>query len=231
MATLPAGTSLSTVARILHAAATLGPGAWEPGRPKDADSSAPASPALSSDLLALFAMLRDRSIQYVLVGGVALLRYIEGRNTDTIDLVLSVGSLTHLPELVVKDRNADFARATFQSIRVDLLLTSNAVFKHVAENRATVHRFSELDVRCATVEGLVLLKLYALPSLYRQANLQRAALYEADLTMLCQRYRPALPPLLAFLEPHLEAGSVQELRSIIAEIEQRVARMDRAKGR
>jgi hypothetical protein len=36
----------------------------------------------------LFTLLREREIEFVLVGGVALLQYIEGRNTEDIDLIM-----------------------------------------------------------------------------------------------------------------------------------------------
>jgi len=35
-----------------------------------------------------FALLRERQIEYVLVGGIALLQYVEGRNTEDIDLIM-----------------------------------------------------------------------------------------------------------------------------------------------
>lgn len=34
----------------------------------------------------LFALLHERGIKYVLVGGIALLQYIQGRNTEDIDV-------------------------------------------------------------------------------------------------------------------------------------------------
>ena len=46
-----------------------------------------------------FALLRERQIDYVLVGGIALLQYVEGRNTEDIDLIMTVSALEHLPEL------------------------------------------------------------------------------------------------------------------------------------
>ena len=35
--------------------------------------------------------LCDRNIDYALVGGVALLNYVEGRNTENIDLIMGAG--------------------------------------------------------------------------------------------------------------------------------------------
>lgn len=45
----------------------------------------------------LFKVLRERRVNYALVGGIALLKYVQGRNTEDIDLILSVRSLKKLP--------------------------------------------------------------------------------------------------------------------------------------
>jgi len=127
----------------------------------------------------------------------------------------------------VNDRNADFARCTFQTLGVDILLTAKPVFKHVLENHATTHQFREIGVPCATVDGLIILKLYPLPSLYRQGDFQRAALYESDITMLARRYRSPLGSLLAALRPRMDTGDLEELSNIVREIEQRISRMER----
>lgn len=52
--------------------------------------------------------LADRKINYLLVGGVALLSYVEGRNTQDIDLILARSDLDALPEVVIHDENKDF---------------------------------------------------------------------------------------------------------------------------
>ena len=46
----------------------------------------------------LFALLETRQIDYVLAGGVALLYYVEGRNTEDLDLIMALSSLEKLPE-------------------------------------------------------------------------------------------------------------------------------------
>lgn len=250
MATLNARTSLASLARILHAAALLGPDAWEGragGGPvggsgggdeggEGGESGAPRGGGageergLSEDLRRLFEALDRERVRYVLVGGVALLRYIDGRNTDDIDLVMSVASMERVPGLSIEDRTGDFARGRFGALRVDVLLTKNKVFKLVDERFACPQAFRELTVRCATVEGLILLKLYALPALYRSGNAQRVALYESDITMLCLRHGPALGPLLAILSSALTPSELDDLRTVATEIEQRVARLRRVQG-
>lgn len=229
MTTLALNDSLGAVAHILRAAQVLGPDGWGGEGRRARRVAAGEEPELSRDLLQLFTLLRDRQVPYLLVGGVALLKYIDGRNTEDIDLLLSLESLQRLPEILVAERNRDFARGKYRSIPVDVLLTENPLFHLVQQRYSTQHRFLEMDVSCATVEGLLLLKLYALPSLYQQGDGQRIALYEADITMLCQRYRPPTEPLLMTLEPFLAAGQIDELRRILVEVEQRIQRMESKK--
>lgn len=179
----------------------------------------------------LFDLLHERGIDYVLVGGVAMLGYVEGRNTEDIDLILAVSELEKLPEITVEDMDANFARGIFDYLRVDLLLTRNPLFAKVQRQHATTVRFIERDVPCATVEGLMLLKLYALPSLYRQANFSRVGLYENDLATLMQAYRPSLEPLLSELSDHLSPTDLAAVGDIISEIQKRIERFREQSGR
>jgi predicted nucleotidyltransferase len=174
----------------------------------------------------LFNLLHERRIEYLLVGGIAILKYVEGRNTEDIDLIMALSSLEKLPELRVEDRDDDFARASFDGLRVDLLLTSNPLFEEVRQRYATTQRFTEQDIPCATVEGLLLLKLYALPSLYRQGNFARVALYESDISTLMHDYRPAMEPLFEKLQANLNPTDLAAVRRITAEIQERIERFD-----
>ena len=70
----------------------------------------------------------------------------------------------------------------------------------------------------------LLLKLYALPSLYRQRNFARVAMHENDLVLLMQRYKPKMEVLLGELGKHLAASDASSLRGLVAELEQRIQR-------
>jgi predicted nucleotidyltransferase len=152
---------------------------------------------------------------------------VEGRNTEDIDLIMAISSLETLPELQVEERDDDFARASFDGLRVDLLLTSNPLFEKVRQRYATTQRFVEQDIPCATVEGLLILKLYALPSLYRQHNFARVTLYEGDISTLMHDYQPALEPLFEELQVHLSSTDLAAVRRIVAEIQERIERFDK----
>ncbi len=201
----------------------------EQGDLSEAHTEANIEEKLRADLMRLFGMLQGRNVLYVLVGGVAMLTYVDGRNTKYVDLVLSVSSLERLPEITIVDRKDDFARGVFGNLRVDVLFTTNPLFKLVQESYVSVHRFLETDVRTASVEGLILLKLYALPALYRQGDGQRIGLYENDVFMLCEQHRPDMNQLFEVLQAHVDEDAMRELRGIAAEIQQRVERVDRAR--
>jgi hypothetical protein len=185
--------------------------------------------AVNSDMLIntvarFFSLLRERQIEHVLVGGIALLQYVEGRNTEDIDLIMTLSSLERIPELIVQSRDEDFARGSFDDLRVDVLLTSNPLFEEVRQRYTSKQRFVEQDIPCATVEGLILLKLYALPSLYRQGDFTRVGLYENDIATLIHDYEPPLDGLFAELGAHLSDGDLAQVKGIVAEVQQRIRR-------
>jgi len=173
-----------------------------------------------------FALLGERQIDYVLVGGIAMLQYVEGRNTEDIDLIMAVSALERLPELQVETRDADFARGRFGDLKVDVLLTSNPLFEEVRKRYTSVQRFVEQDIPCATVEGLILLKLYALPSLYRQGNFTRVGLYENDVATLLHAHHPLIEPLLDELALYLNDSDMRQVKQITSEIQQRLSRFE-----
>jgi len=175
----------------------------------------------------LFALLHERQIDHLLVGDIALLRYVEGRNTEDLDLILAPASLQELPEIKITGEEPHFARATFEGLKIDVLLTRHPLFEKVLRDYATPQPFEEQTIPCATVEGLLLLKLYALPSLYRQGNFARVGLYENDIATLIYYYQPDLEPLFEELTPYLSQTDQQELRNIVAGLRQRIERFDK----
>lgn len=183
-----------------------------------------ASDSLLQSVAELFALLDRRGIEYVLVGGIALLQYVEGRNTEDIDLIVSLAELGKVDEIEIVSRDGNFARGLFQGVQIDFLLTSNRLFAEVRRKHSTRQPFAEQTIPCATVEGLLLLKLYALPSLYRQGNFARVGLYENDIATLLQAYPMPSEPLLDQLSRHVSGTDLAEIRSILQEIEARIRR-------
>ena len=172
----------------------------------------------------LFALFQSRQVDFLLVGGIALLSYVEGRNTEDLDLIMALPDLKKLPEIQITSQDSYFARGSFEGLKIDLLLTSNPVFAMVQKKHATRRPFQEQEIPTATVAGLALLKLYALPSLYRQGDFSRVGLYENDLAALVYAYEPDLTAIIRELSPFVTGGDMDEIQNILSEIQGRIAR-------
>jgi hypothetical protein len=137
-----------------------------------------------------------------------------------VDLIMDPAqAVALLPGAKIVDR--DFGVASHRGVRVDLLLSTNPLFESVRRKERTVIEFAGHEIPAATRRGLVLLKLYALPSLYRQGKLDRAALYETDLLMLRRGAGLDDEQLLAELAPHLPKHDLTELRKLLRELDDR----------
>ncbi|WP_240695661.1 hypothetical protein [Candidatus Chloroploca sp. Khr17] len=175
----------------------------------------------------LFSLLDERKMNYVLVGGIALLQYIQGRNTEDIDLILNVTALQKLPEIKLTNQSEYFARGTYQNLQIDFLLTKNPLFAHVQTYHTTPQPFFERTITSATVKGLLLLKLYALPSLYRQGDFARVGLYENDVATLMFYYSPDMQEIHAELASFISNQDLTAIQDIVLDLTQRIARFQR----
>jgi hypothetical protein len=176
----------------------------------------------------LFNLLDLRKVDYVLVGGIALLTYVEGRNTQDIDLIMALPSLKKLPEIKIESQDMFFAHGKFGELQIDILLTKNPLFAKVEKDYTTTKQFMDRKISCATVEGLILLKLFALPSLYRQGSFERVGIYENDIATLINAFDPKIQPLLKELSKHLNADDMAEAQKVVSDIETRIQRFRKA---
>lgn len=179
----------------------------------------------------LFGLLEQRQTNYVLVGGIALLQYVQGRNTEDIDLIVNVTSLRNLPEIQITSKNEYFARGEYQNLQIDFLLTTNPLFAHVQTYHVTPQPFFERTIATATVRGLLLLKLYALPSLYRQGDFARVGLYENDIATLMFYHHPNMQEITAELAPFVSEQDLSAIQDVILDLTQRIARFERGQER
>src|SRR5215211_36117 len=166
------------------------------------------SDSLIQSVQDFFTVLEQRKIDYVLVGGIAILHYVEGRNTQGLDLLMSVSSLEKLPELKISSQEMYFVRASYNELQINILLIKNPLFEKVHSKYSTVERFLDRNIPLATVEGLLLLKLYALPSLYRQGNFARVGIYENDIATLIHYYQPEVSSLLSELSQYVNESDL-----------------------
>ena len=182
------------------------------------------SDSLIQSVQDFFTILEQRKIDYVLVGGIAILHYIEGRNTEDLDILMAVSSLEKLPELKVSSQDMYFVRASYNELQIDILLTQNPLFKKVHSQYSKVERFLDRNIPLATVEGLLLLKLYALPSLYRQGNFARVGIYENDIATLLHDYQPDMSSLLNELSQYVNESDLAEIKGVVSDIQKRIKR-------
>lgn len=182
------------------------------------------SDSLIQSVQEFFTVLQERKIDYVLVGGIAILHYVEGRNTEDLDLLMAFSSLEKLPELKISSQDNDFARANYGELQIDILLTQNPLFQKVHQSYSKVQKFLDRDIPLATVEGLLLLKLYALPSLYRQGNFARVGIYENDIATLLHYYQVDVNILVGELTKYMNESDLSEINSVLAEIQNRIKR-------
>jgi hypothetical protein len=182
------------------------------------------SDSLIQSVQDFFAILEQRKIDYVLVGGIAILHYIEGRNTQDLDILMAVSSLEKLPELKISSQDMYFVRASYNELQIDILLTKNPLFKKVHSQYSKVEKFLDRNIPLATVEGLLLLKLYALPSLYRQGNFARVGIYENDIATLLHDYRPDVSLLLSELSQYVNESDLAEIKGVVSDIQKRIKR-------
>ena len=113
--TLPEGVSLRRVAEVLLDAWEADPRRWmnvstlrsspatEDGPAELREGSPLAAMPVPQDALDLFRLLAERRVDYLLVGGLAMLTYVKGRNTKDVDLLLSLEASHQIPELEIRE--------------------------------------------------------------------------------------------------------------------------------
>lgn len=195
---------------------------WQSGRP--------IMDELLQSVNELFAMLAERNVRYTLVGGIAMLQYIQGRNTEDIDIVISITSLRKLPEVTITQKDIFFARGMYRQLQIDFLLTKNPLFAHIQKHHVVELPFAERTIPTATVRGLILLKLYALPSLYRQGDFARVGLYENDIATLMFAYAPPIDDILHELSAFISQPDRDIAQGIVHNLEQRILRFKALRG-
>ncbi len=119
---------------------------------------------------------------------------------------------------------------TFNGLQIDVLLTQNPLFKTVHNKYSKSQHFLDRDIPIATVQGLLLLKLYALPSLYRQGNFARVGIYENDVATLLHYYQPDVPALLAELSEYINESDLAKIKNIVTDIQNRINRFKNESG-
>ena len=82
-----------------------------------------------------------------------------------------------------------------------------------------------------SVPGLVLLKLYAMPLLYRQENFDRVSIYESDIMLLLMNYTVDIEAIMKLLSKYVLESDLLEIRETVSGIQRRILRFQRSRSR
>ena len=181
----------------------------------------------TAQLISFIALLDAKGIEYALVGGAALLTMDDcKRPTDDFDFIIAKADIEQVEELEREGSDRNFGRYLYQGTRIDALYRDNPIFEYVMRNCLDSVLIEGKKITRATPEGIILLKLYALPSLYQQGQQRRAVTYENDiLGLLVQPIDISFDRVLQVLSGELLPSQIDELRNILEDCQRR------AKGR
>jgi hypothetical protein len=171
--------------------------------------------------------LVEREIDCVLVGAMAMLMYVSGRNTQDLDFIASRREVRRLPEVIeaYKNDEKNFREGYFGSLKVDFLLTGNRLFKRIAERYSQPMVIGNRTLKVATPEGLVIMKLYAIPTLLYQFREDKILRYEADLADLLAGTEVRDTVVLDELKKHLKPGEFLAAKTVLQDIRERIAQI------
>ena len=200
------------IAEVLYEAIAFNPKNW------NRDSMAKEIAAASDRL---FDELEREKIPFTLVGGLAMLSHVAGRNTFDLDLIVSLKEIRRLGAIEIREVNEWFAMTSYSGLRVDVLRPECPVFDLVHRRFSEPRDFAGRTVLTATKEGLILLKLFALPTLYRTFQMEKVGIYETDIGSLIKAGCRNNKELLKLLKPHLEEGEFSELRQVLTVLEKK----------
>ncbi len=192
---------------------------------------------ISQEAEELFDLLETRGTPFLLVGGLAMLAHVRGRNTEDVDLIISVPDQRRLePEVSLVEAGSPFSMGRYKQLGVDYLDAGAPFFRLIAGRYGERRRFDFLrggrELACANPAGLMLLKMHALPHVTRAGDWQRVNAYENDVLMLWLAH-PELDPaaLLPVLQPFVDdAGFYSLQHEVLPDLARRRARMMRQPG-
>lgn len=198
--------------------------------PKNWKAGVAMAESLPAAVESLLQVLLKRRVPFAIAGGIAMLAHVPGRNTQDLDLLMAPADVATIPELEVLERTNDFVLASYRGLRVELLLTQNKLFAHILSAFVAPAEFEEGSFPCVTPQGLAILKLFALPSLYCQGDFARVGIYENDVATLLHEYGIDIEAALNELEPHLLSSDHEQVREIVDDLRQGIRRFEERAG-
>ena len=180
----------------------------------------------TAQLVSFIELLESKNIEYALVGGAALLTMDDcQRPTDDFDFIIAKSDIDSVNELTAESSDRNFGRYSYQGTRIDALYRANPIFEYVMGNCLDSAIIEGKEIVRATPEDIILLKLYALPSLYQQGEQRRAITYENDiLGLLIQSVEIDFDSVLKVLSRELLPSQIDKLSNILEDCQRRAKR-------
>lgn len=174
-------------------------------------------------LVTFITLLESKGIEYALVGGAALMIMDDcKRPTDDIAFIVSRRDIEQLQELTQQSSDRNFGRYLYQGTQIDALYRDNPIFEYVMGNCLDSAVIEGKKIVRASPAGIILLKLYALPSLYQQGQQRRAMIYENDISaLLIQGIAVDFDAILKVLAGELLPSQIKELSNILEDCQRR----------
>lgn len=140
------------------------------------DFSPPDGSTLRNAFDALVATFDERRVHYAIIGGLAIVQHTRPRTTDDVDALLTVSQLempglfealhrrgfdADVAQCIHEFRDGGLTTLSFKGVIVDLLRPVIPAYSRVL-GRAIIAEILGRQVRIASAEGLVVLKLAAM---------------------------------------------------------------------
>ncbi len=184
---------------------------WRDGFPIDYD--------MLPDLVIKFLkLLKEKEVDFCIVGGIAYLAYIQDRNTKDLDILLSVKELEKIIDRVeVTNKDENFTNTVFEGMQIDFLKTSNSLFEYVKKHETTKYDFTEGLYPIATVDGLVLMRFDAIIDLYQKGKFEKIPRYELDLNYLTKNFEIDWQHIWKISAKFFTVGQISEFKKMVSE--------------
>ena len=147
------------------------------------------------------------------------------RTTAYYDYIIAKDDIETVEELQKESSDRNFGRYLYQGTRIDALYRDNPIFDYVMTNCLDSAVIEGRKITRATPESIILLKLYALPSLYQQGQHRRAMTYENDISgLLMQVTDINAERIFKVLVGELLPSQIDELDNILKDCQLRAQR-------
>jgi hypothetical protein len=143
---------------------------------------------VSPDAIDFLKKLDERKLPYLVVGELAMYGHLQDRDVRSVHVIADSAALTALPEVRPVASTNFLMYAEFRQIHVVGYSAGYPFFKWMQNACTGEARIDEMEIRAATVEGLIALDLYAHFVISKYREFYRCEAYEIEIVALVSRF-------------------------------------------